>query len=289
MEQPQEVSTVRWLADRRPACFIRRSECQIWRKCSKKIILESLQASMWDLGSWRWLLIPVQFCSKLLRMCTVQWNYLQRSDCKILGFIFMLYIVINPKLVNNPAIWLVPASLDHVCSSRSGFLDQGYLCSSKGWVQMKIGWSRGEFIFTANGPKGSPRAWNHQWKAEVKRIIHRSEWVAKVTTTTLWLFSCLWIRSKFIFCGFVLRGSPSACSRGTQQSSNHCTSSESSSYPRCGGPGCEYFCHWLGKSENWPSERRLNFSTQSKSNQQPGQGMKSQVQCEGEGVLLSFM
>lgn len=44
------------------------------------------------------------FPSKPLGMCTVQWIYPQRSDCKILRSIFMLYIVTNPKLVNNPEI-----------------------------------------------------------------------------------------------------------------------------------------------------------------------------------------
>lgn len=55
--------------------------------------------SMWDLGSWRWLHIPMKFPSKPLGICTVQ-----GSDCKILGFIFMLYIVTNPNLVNSSEI-----------------------------------------------------------------------------------------------------------------------------------------------------------------------------------------
>lgn len=34
---------------------------------------------------------------ELLKMCLVQRIYLQRSDCKTLGFIFGLYMVTNPK------------------------------------------------------------------------------------------------------------------------------------------------------------------------------------------------
>lgn len=128
----------------------------------------------------------------------------------------------------------------------SGLLSQGYLCSSKGWVRTEIGWSRGEFGFAANDPKWSPRVWSHQWKAEGGRVIHRSEWVAKVTTATLWLFSCLWIMSKFTFCGFFFRDSPSPCSRGTQQSSNHCPSLLKLSLPQVWGS-----CVWIFWSLIW--------------------------------------
>lgn len=151
---------------------------------------------------------------------------------------------------------------------------------------MEIGWSRSEFRFAANDPKFSPRVQSYQWEVEMERVIHRTEqWLESHCGSSAACGSQANLSSVASFWG----APPHPAAEEPSRAAIIAPHSWISPYFRCGGPAREYFGQSLGKSENWPSERRLNFSTQSKNNQQPGQGMKSQMKCERERVFLSFI